>query len=118
MDDAGEQFPRHFVHIGDHQQEPLRRGVGSGQRAGLKGTVYGAGRAGFTLHFDNADFLSKDVLQPAGRPFVGVLRHIGGGGDGINPRDFGERVRYVRRSGVAVHSFSFHLQTSYFSLDW
>ena len=106
--DHGEQFARNLVHVGDHEQKPLRSGVSGGERARGQRTVYRACRAAFRLHFGNAEFLSPHVHSALGRPFVGGFRHGGRGGDGVDGSHFRERVSDVRGGGIAVYCHLSH----------
>ena len=66
------QLAGDLVHVGDHQQQALRRGEGGGERAGLQRAVEGAGGAAFALHLDHRRHGAPDVrLLPrrtTGRP--------------------------------------------------
>ena len=109
VDDARQQLACDLVHVRDHQQQTLGGGVGGGQRARRQRAVHSAGGAGLGLHLNNADFLPENVLLTIGRPLVGQVSHYGRGSDGVNRSDFGKRIRYVCRSGITVHGFSFFL---------
>ena len=114
VDDAGQQLAGHFIHIGDHQQQPLRGGKGGGQRPRRQRTVHRTGHAALALHLDDAHRFAEQV-QPAGRrPGVGQLRHHAGRGDGVDGRHIGIGVGHMGRRGVAVHRLhvSIHLGTS------
>ena len=128
VDHAGEQFARDLVHIRDHQKKSLRRGVGGGQSARGKRTVHGARGARLRLHLHNLDFFPENVSCGAaenvliGRaPGVGHFCHGAGRSDRVDGSDLGERVRYVRRGGVAVHgnlfSFDRHFSSSVYFLS-
>ena len=64
-----------LVHVGDHQQQALRGGVGGGQGAGLEGAVDRAGGAALGLHLHHLDRLAEQVLLSVGGPLVHMLRH-------------------------------------------
>jgi hypothetical protein len=53
VEDGGRQFAGDLEHVGDHQQQALRRGEGGGQRPGLQRAVDRAGGAGLALHLDD-----------------------------------------------------------------
>jgi hypothetical protein len=55
------QLARDLVHVGDHEQEPLRRGERGGEGAGLQGAVHGAGGAAFGLHFDHGGNFAPQI---------------------------------------------------------
>ena len=75
VEHAGQQLAGDLVHVGDHQQQALRGGVGGGQRAGGQRAVDGTGSAGLRLHLDNLDGGAEDVLLTAGRPLVHIVCH-------------------------------------------
>ena len=108
MEDAGEQFARDLVHIGDHEEKTLAGGEGGGQRACGKRAVNGARRACLGLHLGYFKDIAEDVLSALTRPLVAVFRHGRGGGDGVNSRNIGKRIRYMRRSGITVDCHLFH----------
>ena len=62
VEHAGQKLAGDLVHVGDHQQQALRGGVGGGQRTGVERAVHGAGGAGFGLHLRNLDGGAEDVL--------------------------------------------------------
>ena len=53
VNDRAGQLARNLVHVGDHQQQALRRGEGGAQRAGLNRPMQRACRATFALHLDD-----------------------------------------------------------------
>ena len=103
VDNARQQLTCDLIHIGDHEEQTLGCGVGGGQSTGCEGAVNGTGSTGLRLHFHNLNGVAHDVLQTAGRPGVGYVRHNGRGGNGIDGSYFGKRIRGMRRRGVAVH---------------
>ena len=108
VEDAGKQFARNLVHIGNHQQKALAGGEGGGQRARGKRTVNGARRACFGLHFGYLEDIAENVLSALSRPLVAVFRHRRGRRYGVNRRNVGERICNVRRSGITVDCHLFH----------
>ena len=62
VEHAGKQLARNLVHVGNHEQEPLRGRKGGGQNATGQGSVRRAGRAGFRLKLAHLHGLSKNVL--------------------------------------------------------
>ena len=112
VEHAGEQLARDLVHVGDHEQQTLRSGERGGQSAGCERTVDGTRRAALGLHLGDAERLPEHIELTFGRPLVGCLRHGRGRRDGIDGRDFGESVRYVRSGGIPVDSHFFHLKSS------
>ena len=107
MEHAGQQLARDLVHIGDHQQEALRRGEGGGEGTALQRAVHGARGAGLRLHLDDLHGFAEYVLAALCRPLVHQLGHGRGGGDGIDGRHFREHVCHVSRRIVAVTSDEF-----------
>ena len=75
VEHAREQLTGDLVHVGDHQQQTLRRGVGRGQGTCLQRTVNGTGGATLALHLLDHYGLTKDVLAAGGGPLVHVLGH-------------------------------------------
>ena len=86
MEDGGQKFAGDLEHVGNHEEEALGGGEGSGQRSGGKAPVYRAGRAGLGLHFPDRYSLAKDVFLPFSCPFIRYLAHSGRRGNGINGR--------------------------------
>ncbi len=84
----GSQLPCNLVHIGQHQQQPLGRGEGGGERAPLQRTMDGSGGARFTLHLNDLRHRAKNIGAALGRPGIRVLPHGGGRGDRINGDNF------------------------------
>ena len=107
MEHAGELLGSDLVHIGDHQQQALRRRVGGRQSAGAEGAVHRAGRAGLGLHLDDLHAGAEDVLQSVGAPLVNKVGHGARGGDGVNRGNFAERIGYMRGSVITVHGLHF-----------
>ena len=75
VDDAGGEFARDLVHVGDHQHEPLRRGEGGRQRAALQRAVHGAGGAALALHLDDVGNAAPDVGLALAGPLIRQFRH-------------------------------------------
>ena len=112
VDNAGQQLAGDLVHVGDHEQQTLGCSVGGGERTGCKRAVNGACGACLGLHFHNLYSLAEDVdsrlaenVLVGGGPGVCDLSHGRGRRDGVDSGNFGERVRNVRGSGVAVHGY-------------
>ena len=120
VEHAGQQFAGDLVHVGDHQQQTLRSGIGGGQSTGLEATVHGACGAGLTLHLHDLHGLAEEVLTTAGGPLVDVLGHGAARGDGVDSCYLAEHVGYCRRSAVTVasHKFRVFLQKYYFPATW
>ena len=69
------QLAGDLVHVGDHQQQALRRRERRRQGASLQAAVAGAGRAPLMLHLDDRGNHAVDVLLARRRPGVGELAH-------------------------------------------
>ena len=109
MEYARQHFTGDLIHIGDHQQQALGRGVRGGQRAGLQRAVHRTGGAALRLHLHHLYRLAEQVLLAVGGPLVHVLRHGAGGRDGENTGHFRKCVGYIRGGFVAVHDDCFLL---------
>ena len=114
VNDRGRQFARDLVHVGDHQQQALRRGERGAQRARLQCAVQRAGSAAFALHLDDVGDGAPDVLFANRRPRVRRLAHGRGRRNGINGGDFADVVGHVGDGFVAVEG---HLASRPFPLD-
>ena len=66
--DERRQLAGDLVHVGDHQQQALRRGERRRQRAGLQRAVDGAGGAALGLHLGHLRDRAPEVLAPLARP--------------------------------------------------
>lgn len=64
MEHAGQLLSRDLVHIGDHQQQALGRGVRGGQGTGAQRAVDSTGGTGLGLHLDDLDLGAEDVFRP------------------------------------------------------
>ena len=103
MEHRGQLLGRDLIHVGDHQQQALRRGVGGGQGAGSQRAVDRAGGAGLGLHLHHLYLGAEDILQAVGGPLVNQVGHGAGRGDRVDRRNLGERIGDMRRRVVAVH---------------
>ena len=115
---AGELLGGDLVHVGDHEQQALRRGEGGGDGTGSERTVHGTGGTGLGLHLDDLDLVAKDVLETLGAPLVNGVGHGAGGGDGVDGSHIGERICNMRRSGIAIHGLfcSGHFSSSVYKI--
>ena len=102
VEHARKQFTGNLVHIGNHQQETLRGGVGGGESASLQAAVDGTGCTGFGLHLNHFDGLAKDVLLTFSGPFIDILGHRRRRSDRINGGHFTEHVGNMGRSLVTI----------------
>ena len=119
MEHGGQLLGGDLIHVGDHQQQTLRGGIGSGQSAGTQRAVYGTGCAGLGLHLHHLDLRAEDVFQTVSGPLVHKVGHGGRRGDGVDGRNFRERIGYMRGGVVAIHGlhFSYHVVCSFHFLD-
>ena len=101
MQDCRSQFPSHFVHVRDHQQQPLRSREGRRQRTGLESAVDCASGTAFTLHFNDEGDVTPDIGFPLGCPLIGQFGHGGGGGDRINGAYFVDAIGDIRHGFIA-----------------
>ena len=99
----GSQLSRDLEHVGDHQEQALRRREGRRQGAGLQRAVHRSRGARLRLHLDDVRDVAPEVPPALIRPFVGELAHRRRGRDGINRDHFAHAVRDRRRRFVAVH---------------
>ena len=82
------------------------------------------GSAGFRLHLNHFDFLTKQVFLATGSPFVGFLGHNGRRSDGVDGGYVGKRIGSMRSGVVTIHRFHFscHNETVppfvYIEIDW
>ena len=113
MEHAGEQLTGDLVHIGDHQEQTLRRGVGGGQRARTQRAVDGTCRARLGLHFHHLDGGAEDVLESLCGPLVHIVSHRAGGGNRVDACDLCERVAHCRGCLVTVHRHFFSVDNSH-----
>ncbi len=105
VEDRGGEFPRDLVHVGDHQQKPLARREGRGERTRLQRAVHRPRRPTLGLQLGHKGYRSPDVLL-ANRAFsVGDLPHHRGRGDRVDGDDFVGGVRHVGRRRVAVYGY-------------
>ena len=99
----GGQLAGDLVHVGDHQEEALRRREGRRERPGLQGPVDRPGRAALGLHLDHVGHDAPDVLAALRRPLVAELAHVRRGGDRVDRDHFAQAVGDRGRRFVPVH---------------
>ena len=102
---AGLQLPCDSVHRGNHQQQPLRCGIGCCQCACLQSAVHCACGTCFGFQLQQTHGLTEDILFAVCSPAVYVLRHRGGGSDGVNRCDLCKGIGNVCRSFITIHGF-------------
>ena len=108
---AGQQLARYLVHVRDHEQQALGRGISRRQSAGIQRAVHRTGGAGLGLHLLHLHRGAEDVLQSRGRPLVNKVRHRAGRRDRVDRGHLSKSVRNVRRGLVAVHGLEFSRHT-------
>ena len=102
VEHAREQLARDLVHVGDHEQETLRRGEGRGERTALQRTVHRSRGSRFRLHLDNLDSLAEHVFLALSGPLVDQFGHCRRGRDGVNRSYLRKLVGYVSRCVITV----------------
>ncbi len=107
VEHARQQLACDLVHVRDHEQQTLRRGVGRGQRACRQRAVHGACGTRLGLHLNHLNGGAEDILAVSRRPLVDAVRHRAGRRDRVDARDLGKRIRHMCRSGVTVHGLHF-----------
>ena len=107
VEHARQAFAGDLVHVGDHEEQALRRREGRRQRAGGERAVHRAGGAGFGLHLDHLRLRPENVLEAVGRPLVHEVRHRRRRRDGVDSRHFRVRICDVGRRLVPVHRLFF-----------
>ncbi|GFI66795.1 hypothetical protein IMSAG192_00317 [Muribaculaceae bacterium] len=75
MEHAREQLAGNLVHVGNHQQQALRSGIGGSKRTGLKRTVHGTCRTGLRLHLLYKNSFTEDVFTTGRSPLVDIFCH-------------------------------------------
>ena len=108
----GREFAGDLVHVGDHQQQALRRGKGGRQRTGLQSAVYRAGRAALALHLDHLRDGTPQILEALGRPCIGIFTHRRRRRDRVDRDHFVGQVGDIGGGFVAVDSHHVTLETS------
>ena len=96
------ELPGDLVHVGDHEQQALRRRVGRAERAALQRAVHRPRGAALALHLDHRRDASPDVGTAGARPLVGELGHRRARGDRVDGAQLVEPVGDVDRRLVAV----------------
>jgi hypothetical protein len=96
------ELTRNLEEVGEHEQEPLRRGERRGERSRLQRSMDSASRTAFRLHLHHLRNRPPQVRTPIGGPRIGVFAHRGGRGDGVNGDDLAQPVCDVRHGLVGV----------------
>ena len=104
MDDRRRQLARDLEHVGDHQEQALRRRERRGQCALLECPVERSGRARLGLHLHDVRDLAPQVRPARRRPVVTVFGHGGGRRDRVDRDHFADRVGDAGRRLVTVQT--------------
>ncbi len=102
VEHAGQQLAGNLIHVGNHQQETLRGGVGGGESTGLQRAVHGTGSTGLRFHLDYLNGFAEQVFAATRSPFIDVLGHRRRRRDGVDGGDLTKHVCYGSSSTVAV----------------
>ncbi len=102
MKNGRRQLARDLVHVGDHEQQPLRSRKRGAERAGLQRAMNRAGGAAFALHLDDLGNGLPKIFHPARRPRVSPFSHRRSRRDRIDGDDFVERVSDSRDRFVGI----------------
>ena len=97
------ELARDLVHVGDHQEQALRRREGRRERARLERAVYGPGGPTLGLHLDHVRNGPPYVPPPVGGPLVRPLPHVRGWRDGVDGDDLVRAVGDRRGRLVPIH---------------
>ena len=103
VEHARQQLTCNFIHIGDHQQKPLRCCVGRRQRTRLQRPVDSTCSTGLRLHLNQTQLLSKDIFHSFGSKAVDILRHRRRGRDRIDRCHVRKGIGNIARGGISVH---------------
>lgn len=71
----GSCSPGDFVHVGNHEEQALRRGVGGREGTRSERAVHGAGGTAFGFHLDDLDLGTEDIFGPMRGPLVDEVCH-------------------------------------------
>ncbi len=104
MDDRRRQLAGDLEHVGDHQEQALRRREGRGQGALLERPVERSGGARLGLHLDDVGDLAPQVGPARGGPVVAMLGHRRGRGDRVDRDHFADGVGDASRRLVPVQA--------------
>ena len=115
VDDRRRQLAGDLEHVGDHEQQALRRREGRGQRALLERPVESPGGARFGLHLDDVGDLAPQVGAACCRPVVAVLGHRRGGCDRIDRDHLADGIGDASRGLIPVQALELlvHVQASH-----
>ena len=126
VENAREQLPGNLVHIGEHEQKPLRCRKGSSQSTGLQCPVHSCNGTTLALHFFYVYNFSEYVFTLLSSPFIYKLSHRRRWSDGVNSGYFAKHIGDVCCGLVTVARHHFLLfchslykfDNRYFSLSF
>ena len=75
VEDCGQQLARDLEHVGNHQQQALRRREGGGHGTGLQHAMDRADGSAFTLQFHDGRDGAPEIFFAFGRPLIAELGH-------------------------------------------
>ena len=75
VEDARQLLAGDFVHVGNHEEQALRRGVGGREGTRSERAVHGAGGTAFGFHLDDLDLGTEDIFGPMRGPLVDEVCH-------------------------------------------
>ena len=104
MNDVAGQLPSDLVHVGDHQQQSLRRGKCSAEGARLQCAMHGASGPALALHLGDQWHGAPDVLASRCLPLIGPLRHGGRRGDRVDGDHLRKPVRHPCTGLISVQN--------------
>ena len=96
------QLARDLVHVGNHQEQALRRGEGRRQCPTLKRSMDRARRARLALHLDHVGHAAPKIGVTLARPLIGQLGHRRGWRDRVDRTDLVDPIGDVGRGLVTV----------------
>ena len=102
VEDRRRQLAGDLVHVGDHQQEPLRRGEGRRQRSRRERPVQRARGPALALQLRHGRHRAPEIGATLGRPLVGPFPHGRGRRDRVDGDDVAELIRDASGRLVAV----------------
>lgn len=103
VEHSGHELSCDEEHVGYLEQQSLRGSESGGERTCRNGPVHCPRRPRLRLHDVDRDRLAPDVGASHRAPLVEILSHCAGGGDRVNERALGKRIRNIRCCLIPVH---------------
>ena len=75
VEDTGKSLSGYLVHVGNHEQQPLRGRVGRREGTRAQRAMDGPRGTTLRLHLNDLDGRAEDVLEPMRRPLIHVIGH-------------------------------------------